>query len=297
MSPPKKPLFEPDEVTAPVAEAAPASGPDDAEVLDEVGAPPEPDVVASRALMVGVMLERARLEATGDVAPLARLRHLVERHGLLSNLGAEGLALFEAEAGAWSADDTEAVRWTAEELHLLLWALGLVVTPTLDARADADALLLKLPLAGDVDAFLDGATLRPLEQLEIQRELWEVLLQAVETEIYARSVLADPTQLDDDAELEEFLRAMEAEGFDRRAAAALGRPKEAALGLRHEVRLLLGALFGEGSPHRAQQLDADRLVAMEEEELATFYGLAHTRAGACAWLVEGDADEDEAAAE
>jgi hypothetical protein len=297
MSPPKKPLFEPDEVTAPVAEATPAAGVDDAEALDEVGTPPEPDVVASRALMVGVMLERARLEATGDVAPLARLRHLVERHGLLSNLGAEGLALFEAEAGAWSADDTEAVRWTAEELHLLLWALGLVVTPTLDARADADALLLKLPLAGDVDAFLDGATLRPLEQLEIQRELWEVLLQAVETEIYARSVLADPTQLDDDAELEEFLRAMEAEGFDRRAAAALGRPKEAALGLRHEVRLLLGALFGEGSPHRAQQLDADRLVAMEEEELATFYGLAHTRAGACAWLVEGDADEDEAAAE
>lgn len=296
MSPPKKPLFEPDEVTAPVAEATTAAGVDDAEALDEVGTPPEPDVVASRALMVGVMLERARLEATGDVAPLARLRHLVERHGLLSNLGAEGLALFEAEAGAWSADDTEAVRWTAEELHLLLWALGLVVTPTLDARADADALLLKLPLAGDVDAFLDGATLRPLEQLEIQRELWEVLLQAVETEIYARSVLADPTQLDDDAELEEFLRAMEAEGFDRRAAAALGRPKEAALGLRHEVRLLLGALFGEGSPHRAQPLDVDRLVAMEEEELATFYGLAHTRAGACAWLVEGDADEDEAAA-
>lgn len=292
MSPPKKPLFEADEVTAPVADAA-APG-DDAEVLDEVGAPPEPDVVASRALMVGVMLERARLEATGDVAPLARLRHLVERHGLLSNLGAEGLALFEAEPGAWSADDTEAVRWTAEELQLLLWALGLVVSPTLDARADAEALLAKLPLAGDVDAFLDGATLRPLEQLEIQRELWEVLLQAVETEIYARSVLADPTQLDDDAELEAFLQAMEAEGFDRRAAAALGRPKEAALGLRHEVGLLLGALFGEGSPHRAQPLHAERLVAMPEEELATFYGLAHTRAGACAWLVEGDHDEEAA---
>lgn len=295
MSPPKKPLFEPDEVTAPVAEAAtPSTGPDDE--VEAVGAQPEADVVASRALMVGVMLERARLEATGDVAPLARLRHLVEQHGLLGNLGPEGLALFEAEAGAWSPDDREAVRWTAEELHLLLWALGLVMSPRLDARADAEALLAKLPLGGDVAAFLDGASLRPLEQLEIQRELWDVVQQAVETEIYARSVLADPTQLEDDAELEEFLQAMEAEGFDRRAAASQGRVKEAALGLRHEVRLLLEALFGEGSPHRAQRLAPERLFGMEEAALATLYGLAHTRAGASTWLVEGDHFEDEEAA-
>lgn len=292
MSPPKKPLFEPDEVTAPIAEPAPDAD-TDADELEAVGAQPEADAVASRALMVGVMLERARLEATGDVAPLSRLRHLVERHGLLGNLGPEGLALFEAEAGAWSPEDREAVRWTAEELHLLLWALGQVMSPSLDARAEPEGLLTQLPFDGDVEGFLDGARLRPLEVLEVQRELWDVVQQAVETEIYARSVLADPSQLEDDAELEEFLQAMEAEGFDRRAAAAQGRVKEAALGLRHEVRLLLEALFGDGSPHRAQRLEAERLLAMDEEELATLYGLAHTRAGACAWLVEGDHFEDE----
>ncbi len=290
MAPPKKPLFEPDEVTAPLAASA-----DEALPEGEVpGAPPEADVVASRALMVAVMLERARLETSGEVAALAKLTGLVEGHGLLGNLGVEGLALFEADPGAWTPDDLEAVRWTAEELHLLLWALGRVAPPSPDARADGAALVALLPLSGDVAAFFTGATLLPLEELEAQRVLWEAVLQAVESEVYARTLLEDPAQHAGDPEVEELLAAAAAEGFDRVAAAAQGPTQELVLGLRFWSRALLDSAFGDGSASGPQRLDAAQLLALGELELATLYGIAHTRLGACAWLVEGDHLEDEA---
>lgn len=266
-------------------------------------APPPPDLaeagaptaaaVASRAVMVAVMLERARLEATGEVQALSRLSALAAQHGLLENLGPEGVALFQADPGAWSEDDLEAVRWTAEELHLLLWALGKLALPSLIARTEAATALAVVPLAGDVGAFLEGATLRPVEELEDQYTRWDVLLQVVESEVYVRTVLEDPAQLEGDDELEPLLAAAEAQGFDRAAAARAGPGQAVAQGLRFQVRALLAELFGAGGLPGAERLDADALAALPELELATLYGLAHTRVGALAWLVEGDAPEDE----
>lgn len=280
----RKPLFDADEPTA--TDAAPVSEPAAGE--PPLAAPPEADVVASRALMVGALLERAKLESAPSESHFAALRTWVDDQGLFSNLGAEGLTLFEAKQGSWGDEDIEAVDWTSEELHLLLWALGKADFPRVDVRADAAALLAKLPLLGDVDAFLEGASLRSLEQLEVHRALAEAVLEAIRAEVYARSIQEDPASLAGDEDLQELLASVEAEGFDRKAAAAKGPEHEAIQGLRFWSRSLLTELFGPESPHQAYRIDSAQLVSLDEATLATWLGIAHSRAEAMAWLLEGD---------
>ena len=64
----RKPLFGADEPTAHEGAALPADG------EAPLTAPPAADVVASRALMVGALLERARLESTRDAARFTALK-------------------------------------------------------------------------------------------------------------------------------------------------------------------------------------------------------------------------------
>ena len=277
----RKPLFDPDEKTA--TEGQPV---DDAD--GPLAAAPEADVVAARALMVGALLERARLESTRDEARFTALKAWVDALGLFGNLGPDGVELFESKLGSWSDEDIESVDWTAEELLLLLWALGKAELPTLEARADAAVLVAKLPLLSQSEAFIDEATLRPLDELEVHRALCEALLEAVRAEVYARSLQEDPGSLEADEDLEELLSSVAAEGFDRKAAAAKGPVNEAVQGLRYWSRSLLTELFASGSPHEAHRIDSAKLVGLEEATLANWLGTAHARAEAMAWLLEGD---------
>ena len=277
----RKPLFESDEPTA--TEGSPL-----ATEPEPTPAPPEADVVAGRALMVGALLERARLESAPDQARFTALRTWVDALGLFGNLGPDGVELFESKLGAWSDEDIDAVDWTGEELGLLLWALQRADFPTLDQRADPGALAGKLPLLGDAKPFLEQALLRPVDELEVHRALTEALLEAIRSEVYARSIQEDPTSLDGDAELEELLSSVTADGFDRTAAAAKGPANEAVQGLRYWSRSLLSELFASGSPHEAHRIDSATLVSLDEATLATWLGVAHSRAEAMAWLLEGD---------
>lgn len=288
----RKPLSDSDERPATEGKAA-EGAPAEREGEAPLTAPPAPDVVAGRALMVGALLERARLESTRDEARFTTLQAWVDELGLFSNLGPDGVELFEGKLGSWNDEDLESVDWTSEELVLLLWALGKTDLPAPDTRADAAGLVAKLPLLGPAEPFIDDATLRPIDELEVHRALCEALLEAIRAEVYARSILEDPAALEPDADLEELLSSVAAEGFDRKAAAAQGPAHEAAQGLRHWSRTLLGELFASGSPHEAHRLDAAKLVGLDEVTLATWLGVAHSRTEAMAWLLEGDEYEIE----
>lgn len=283
----RKPLFDPDEKTA--TEGMPVTqAPEEEDAEPPLTAPPEPDVVAGRALMVGALLERARLESARDPARFKALSAWVDEHGLFSNLGPDGVDLFEARLGSWSDEDVESVDWTSEELQLLLWALQKADFPTLETRADAASLVASLPLLGEADAFIDGAQLRSVDELEVYRALYEALLEAIRSEVYARSIQEDPGSLEADEDLEELLESVAAEGFDRKAAAAQGPATEAVQGLRHWSRSLLNELFASGSPHEAHKIDSAKLVGLDEATLATWLGIAHSRTEAMSWLLEGD---------
>lgn len=279
----RKPLFEADEPTATDAQPAVEATED-----PPLAAPPEADVVAGRALMVGALLERAKLESAPSESHFAALRTWVDDQGLFTNLGPDGLQLFESKLGSWSDEDVEAVDWTSEELQLLLWAMEQAEFPRVDERSDGAKLLKKLPVLGDVDAFLEGATLRSLDVLEVHRALAEALLEAIRAEVYARSVQEDPSSIEGDEDLQELLASVAEDGFDRKAAAEKGAANEAIQGLRHWSRSLLAELFGPESPHLAHRIDSAQLVSLDEATLATWLGIAHSRAEAMAWLLEGD---------
>lgn len=296
----KKPLFDPDEATAtegmPVREPAtatdaPVTDDDDFDDRDDsapIAAPPEADVVAGRALMVAALVERSRLEATRDVARAKALSEWVDVHGLFGNLGPEGVDLFERAPGEWSDDDIDAVDWTTEELRVLLWAIGKTELGPASARADVNALLSQLPVLEPADAFIDSAVLRDAAEIDVQRALAEALLEAVRSEAWARTISEDPQSFEPDADLEELLESIEADGFDRKAAAAQGAVHEAVSGLRFWSRSLLRELFSSGSPHEQQKLDSSDLVSWDDARLGTLLGVVHARVEAFEWLQEGD---------
>ena len=258
---------------------------DDGDDLDDAPlAPPEPDGVAARALMVAALLQRSRFETAPDPKAQAALASWVEAHGLFGNLGAEGAELFDAPSGQWTKEDLEAVGWSAEELPVLLWALGLTDFPAFEARADVGALLARLPMGEDLEPFFAGATVRPVAELEAHRATWETMLEVVRSEAYARSLSEDPSSLEDDEDLQVVLEAAEQEGFDRAAAARQGPVVEAQGALRFWVKTLLAELRERGEV----PLDGAALTAMKDERLATVLGLSHARVEALTWLLEGD---------
>lgn len=296
----KKPLFDPDEATAteglsvsePATEAVPALAED--EEFDErddsapLAAPPEADVVAGRALMVAALVERSRLESSRDTKRAAALSEWVDLHGLFGNLGPEGVDLFDRAPGEWTDDDIDAVDWTGEELRVLLWALNRAELGPASERADVDALLEGLPVLKPADAFIDEARLRGSDEIDVQRALSEALLEAVRSEAWARTIAEDPQGFAPDEDLEELLQSIEADGFDRAAAAEKGAAHEAITGLRFWSRSLLKELFSSGSPHLHQKLDSSDLVSWDDATLGTLLGVVHARVEALEWLQEGD---------
>ncbi|MFT3713282.1 MAG: DUF4272 domain-containing protein [Archangium sp.] len=283
----RTPLFDPDEPTAREGHALKAEADDEV-----VGAPPEPDVVASRALMIAALCERARLESNKDLMRFTQLSKWVERYGLYGNLGEEGVELFDSELGTWNEEDLDTVSWATEELQVLLWSLQRAELPGLETRTDVQELMITLPLMRDAESFLEQSGLRALDEVETMLALHEALLEAIRSEVYARSILEDPNALEPDPELDELLSAIESRGFDRATAAKGGKAAEAIAGLRFWCRSVLAELFADASPHVGYRLDAARLSSLDDASLATILGTAQARTDALAWLVEGDEEVD-----
>jgi hypothetical protein len=293
-----------------LAEALAEELPEEAEQEWSVSVPPEADAVAQRALVLGGLLGRLSLEerlARGkDPAALEeclRLQQWMDEEGLFATLGVTGMELFEAEPGAWTEEERQSVAWSAEELQLLVWALKQGKLPPVDARVEAAPLLERLPLLKDPQPFLESAELRPAEEVQAQRDRWEVLLECGRHESLARGITADPSLIEGDPDLELLLESAEEVGFDRKGTSAKhGKARAAVEGLRHwshytvtqrQEEGLLPGKPGEGLLFRGR-----RLHELDEEALASLLALAHGRFKALEWLVEGDTaapeGEDEA---
>lgn len=301
------------------AEAEEAAGDDGAAVAEELpgaeedgdelpGAPPDAEAVALRALAVAALLARASHEARpGNASEVRQLQSWVDAFGLFASFGAGAFELFDAPHGSWAAEDRAAVAWLAEELRLLLWALGREAhLPPAFERSDGKALAKQVPLLEPPHAFVAKATLRPLDEFERTRAFYDVLQEAAHCEAWARSLLDEPALADEEAEeLEAILEAAEGPDFDRAAVEKKhGHAAAAVAGLRAWSRQLLGDLFAGGSPHAAHAFDASAFEAMDLQHLATALALAQTRARALEWLTEGDewdldepGEDDEAAPE
>jgi len=263
--------------------------------------PPESDAVAQRALVLGGLLRRMALEerlARGkDPAAQEEIAHLhrwMVAEGFFSTLGITGLELLESDPGTWSEEDRQSVAWSAEDLHLLLWALKQEKLPPLEARAGAAPLLTRLPLLKNPQAFLESAELRLAEEVAAQRDRWDVLLECARYESLARGIASDPALAEGDPDLELVLESAEEVGFDRKGAAAkLGKARAAVEGLRHWSRHLLSQLQEEGmlpgKPGEGLTFQGKRLHELDEPTLGVLLGLAHGRFQILEWLAEGDA--------
>lgn len=259
-----------------------------------VGAPPPPDVVALRTLAVAALLQRASYEVRpGRASEVRQLQGWVDAFGLFAGLGAGALELFDATHGAWSQEERASVAWLAEELRVLSWALGLEpALPPVFERSAAGPLVKQVPLLEPPQAFVGAASLRAVGELDGARAFYDTLLEAMQSEAWARALLEEPALVDEDVEALESM--FEGAGLHRSGAEdAAGRAAAAVTGLRAWSRLLLEELFAEGSPHAAFAFDAGLLEAMEPEPLGTALALARTRARALEWLTEGDEALDE----
>ncbi|HVG59297.1 MAG TPA: HEAT repeat domain-containing protein [Hyalangium sp.] len=263
--------------------------------------PPASDAVAQRALVLGGLLRRLALEerlARGkDPAAKEEIAHLhrwMVAEGFFSTLGVTGLELLESDPGTWSEEDRQSVAWSAEDLHLLLWALKQEKLPPLEARAEAAPLLMRLPLLKNPQPFLESAELRLAEEVAAQRDRWDVLLECARYESLARGIASDPALAEGDPDLELVLESAEEVGFDRKGAAAkLGKARAAVEGLRHWSRHLLSQLQEEGmlpgKPGEGLTFQGKRLHELDEPTLGVLLGLAHGRFQILEWLAEGDA--------
>jgi hypothetical protein len=273
--------------------------------------PPVAEAVAQRALVLGGLLRRMSLEerlARGkDPAAqeeIVRLQRWMDEEGLFATLGVTGMELFEAEPGAWSEEDRLSISWGTEELQLLLWALKQGKLPPQETRSEAGPLLERLPLLKDPQPFLESTERRPIEEVEAQRDRWEVLLECARYESFARGIAADPALAEGDEDLETLLESAEEVGFDRRGVASKqGKAPCAVQGLRYWSRHLVTQLQEEGllpgTPGEGLIFQGKRLHELEEPALASLLALAHGRFQALEWLAAGDVavpedEEDEA---
>ena len=287
-----------------------AGGLEEGEEEWEPTVPPEPKTVAERALVTGGMLHRLALEErlARTKTPAAReeilqFQQWLEEEGFLVNVGVTGQELLESDPGTWSEEDRQSIAWSAEELHLLLWALKQGKLPPLEARVEAAPLLQLLPLLKDPQPFLESAELRLSEEIEAQRDRWEVLLECARHESLARGIVAEPSIAEGDPDLELLLESAEEVGFDRKGTAAKhGKARAAAEGLRHWSRHLVTPLQEEGllpgKPGEGLLFQGKRLHELSEDTLATLLALAHGRFQALEWVAAGDVavpeGEDEA---
>lgn len=261
--------------------------------------PPEPEQVALRALAVGALLERARLESGLAAAQMgaeeakksaADLRAWVSAEGVDALLSPLDLELLDAESGGWQPEDVELACSSADALAALLWATGHSSAPLPGEPASATALLEKLPLRSPIEGFVGSVQPREREELEGQRELYDTTLWRCEQESTAR-LIESGEQVEPDFDPGELLEELVKDGFDARGIRARGGEKA----VRAEALRFLGK-------KAAEKLAQDQLLVpvhgdfgfrgkalgtVDEDELQAATALAHERQWALDWVLSG----------
>lgn len=276
-----------------------------AQLEDDVGPiPPEPEQVASRALALAAVLERARLERALATKKLKPDEAQHDSDALMKWLDAEGLGdvltslemdLLQAEPADWLDEDLDLAAMSVDALAILLWSAGVAPLPSPERPAVADDLLRRVPLLQPVDAFIAKVAMRSADELERQRELCETYLWRCEQESSARLVLAGEeveTEIDVEAILDELVK----DGFDAKAAKAKG----GALGVKAEALRFLGKKAAErlaGERHFTPgggdfPFKGKGLFAISDDELAAATAMAHERHRAIVWVLEGGEWDD-----
>lgn len=261
--------------------------------------PPEPEQVALRALALGAMLERARLEGELSARALepadakqacTGLRAWVEAEGVDVVLSPLELELLDAVPGDWLEEDRELARLSADALATLLWAVGKLPSLPPGEPASADALLEELPLMARAEDFIASVGPREGEELERQRELYETLLWRCEQESTAR-LIARGEEVESEIDVEDLLDELVKDGFEAKAIRAKGG--EAAV--RAEALRFLGKKAAEklaeegllAPVHGDFGFRGKALTAVSEEDLQAATALAHERQRALNWVLCG----------
>ncbi len=266
--------------------------------------PPEAFDVALRALTLSGMLRRYIIEQalkTKQVPPkeaakeLASLQRWMEDEGLVELLNPSELERYLRPLGEWTDEDRVEGSWTAEALAMLSWALGKGKLPSLDQQVELGSVVAGLPLYQSTTAFVEKAQLRPPEELEPQRELWELYQWRAEQELMARDALKgelDEEAVDPDALVEDLAH----EGFDAKAAERkLGRNGMIAAALRFVGKQTAVRLEEDGLIKRVAGDFPFRGKAFEQigdDELNRIFALAEERHRALQWLTIGGPWED-----
>lgn len=132
--------------------------------------------VARRTLALAACCCRGNIESGKGNADAESVRgrmiQWVTRFNLTEQLGPSEWAQISAPLGSLPPGVANGMTWEAEGLAVLLWALGLGEMPAHDDQVDPYAVAGAAHfLAEDVDEFIDGAILRPAEELLAFREV------------------------------------------------------------------------------------------------------------------------------
>jgi hypothetical protein len=260
--------------------------------------PPEPQDVARRALCLGALAERARVErslAEGQLRPAeakkaARgLESWTDTEGLRLEMTAMELDLIDAEPGDWLDEDVALGEVASEAVAMLLWSTGKGPMPPTDRPADPKKTLGALPLQAPTAAWLESTTGVEPEALEGAREVYETLLWRAEQEDVARRLLAGE-DVEAELDVQAVLEDLASDGFDVRAAQARGEAYLTAQALR-----FLGQRAVQGLPKSPQLVLAGGdlawggrgLTEVDDSALRTVLAVVSERHRALAWIGAG----------
>jgi hypothetical protein len=153
---------------------------------------PEAAAVVRRARVLAAMARRGVLEAGGPsavgAAEIERLRGFVEAPEQAGALTVDEAGLMALNPGAWSQRTLVDATWLTESVAVFAWALRMESPPPDDEMVESEPLRALFAVGHPVTPDLRAATLRPAEQIDMERARQLALHQRL-----LRS-LTDPTQ-------------------------------------------------------------------------------------------------------
>lgn len=267
---------------------------------DSYDGPRSAEQVASRALVLGAMLKRLTLE---EALQEGRLKNAeagraseavfawIAEEGLEGSLDSVERDLLELPSGEWGEEDRRQIAWTAEGLHVLLWAIEKVESlPPADVQSPPGVLLARLPILESTSEFIAGSTLRDSDALERQRETYEVWLWRTEQEDLARQVEAGETPEAIDPEA--FVDELRMEGFPvDKLEKQLGYQGMLAEGLRSLARRAAESLEQQGALEKRLNGDfpfrGKPFFKLDADTILTARSLSFEKHRALSWVEHG----------
>jgi hypothetical protein len=182
------------------------------------------DVVAKRALCLGLMVLRAQAENgisyIEDQSERYRqfgnvLLEWADRYDVTRSLSNNERELHAKPLGEWEYDDIFEVFWRVEALKSLLWAIGYIPEmPTYFDVGNPNDVYSLIPFNQSTQAFLDHSQLRAEDRIEGQRHKAQFLNWRARTEVFRLRGLTPPLGDSYDAVVRRALDGIEKEGIE-----------------------------------------------------------------------------------